>query len=99
MDAVNGGGFDPARARRHIGARRRAHNTNAVRNGKSRPMKHRRSRSVINGRAAARALERGIPIVALKCGRSEAGARLTLSHTSSLAGEAALYGAAELTAR
>ena len=44
-------------------------------------------------RAAARALERGVPIVALKCGRSAAGARATLSHTSSLAGEAELYDA------
>ena len=42
-------------------------------------------------RAALAALERGLPIVALKCGRSAAGARATLSHTSSLAGEATLY--------
>ncbi len=44
-------------------------------------------------RAAVRALERGVPIVALKCGRSAAGARVALSHTSSLAGEARLYDA------
>jgi acetyl-CoA synthetase len=37
-------------------------------------------------RVAFRALERRIPIVALKVGRSQAGARLTLSHTASLAG-------------
>ena len=37
--------------------------------------------------AAARARARRIPVVALKLGRSEAGARLTLSHTASLAGE------------
>ena len=40
---------------------------------------------------AARALERGVPIVAIKSGASETGARLTLGHTSSLAGEDALY--------
>ena len=40
---------------------------------------------------AARALDRGVPIVALKSGRSETAARLTLGHTSSLAGEDALY--------
>ena len=37
--------------------------------------------------AAARARARQVPVVALKLGRSEAGARLTLSHTASLAGE------------
>ena len=37
--------------------------------------------------AAARARARRVPVVALKLGRSEAGARLTLSHTASLAGE------------
>ena len=41
--------------------------------------------------AALRALDRGVPIVALKSGRSAAGASLTLGHTSSLAGEDALY--------
>lgn len=44
-------------------------------------------------RAAARALEKGVPLVVLKAGVSEAGARLTLSHTSSLAGSAALHDA------
>ena len=37
--------------------------------------------------AAARARGRRVPIAALKLGRSEAGARLTVSHTASLAGE------------
>ncbi len=37
-------------------------------------------------RAAERAHERGIPLVALKVGGSEAGARLTVSHTASIAG-------------
>ncbi len=37
-------------------------------------------------RAAARALERGVPIVAIKSGNSEAGARVAMSHTSALAG-------------
>ena len=36
--------------------------------------------------AARKARERRIPLVALKLGRSEEGARLTLSHTASLAG-------------
>jgi len=36
---------------------------------------------------------KGIPIVALKSGRSETGARMTLSHTATLAGESALYDA------
>ena len=40
---------------------------------------------------AARALDRGVPIVALKSGRSETAARLALGHTSSLAGEDTLY--------
>ena len=40
---------------------------------------------------AARALDRGVPIVALKSGRSETAAKLTLGHTSSLAGEDTLY--------
>lgn len=37
-------------------------------------------------RAAARARRQGVPILALKTGRSAEGARLTLSHTASLAG-------------
>jgi acetyl-CoA synthetase len=37
-------------------------------------------------RAAARALERGVPIVAIKSGSSETGARAAMSHTSALAG-------------
>ena len=41
--------------------------------------------------AALRALDKGVPIVAIKTGRSEAGAALTLSHTSSLAGSDALF--------
>jgi len=41
----------------------------------------------------ARALEAGKPVVALKAGRSEIGARLTVSHTGSLAGSDELYGA------
>jgi acetyl-CoA synthetase len=41
-------------------------------------------------RAAARALERGVPIVAIKSGDSEAGARAAMSHTSALAGTEAL---------
>ena len=36
--------------------------------------------------AAAKARARRVPVVALKLGRSESGARLTLSHTASLAG-------------
>ena len=44
-------------------------------------------------RAAARALEKGVPLVALKTGNSEMGARIALSHTSSLAGAEALYDA------
>lgn len=42
-------------------------------------------------RAAARALEKGVPIVALKSGLSDLGAELTMSHTSSLAGSRELY--------
>lgn len=44
-------------------------------------------------RACAKAFERGIPIVALKAGRSELGARLAMSHTSSLSGNDRLYDA------
>jgi acetyl-CoA synthetase len=44
-------------------------------------------------RAAVRALQRGVPLVALKAGSSELGARTTMSHTSSLAGPDALYDA------
>jgi len=43
--------------------------------------------------AAAVALEKGVPLVALKAGSSDIGARIALSHTSSLAGSAALYDA------
>ncbi|NIF24899.1 acetate--CoA ligase family protein [Pantoea sp. Tr-811] len=42
-------------------------------------------------RAAHKALEKGIPIVALKTGVSQIGAELALSHTSSLSGSDALY--------
>ena len=42
-------------------------------------------------RAAHKALEKGIPIIALKTGVSQLGAELALSHTSSLAGSDALY--------
>ncbi|AFY19945.1 acetate--CoA ligase family protein [Pseudomonas sp. UW4] len=44
-------------------------------------------------RAAHKALERGIPIIALKTGVSQIGAELALSHTSSLSGSDALYDA------
>ncbi|MCG8357633.1 MAG: acetate--CoA ligase family protein [Kiloniellales bacterium] len=44
-------------------------------------------------RAALRALERRVPLVVLKTGRSETGARLTFSHTASLAGPDTLYDA------
>jgi acyl-CoA synthetase (NDP forming) len=44
-------------------------------------------------RASLKALERGKPIVALKVGRSELGAQLAMSHTSSLAGSDKLYDA------
>ncbi|WP_028626507.1 acetate--CoA ligase family protein [Metapseudomonas resinovorans] len=42
-------------------------------------------------RAAHKALEKGVPIIALKTGVSQIGAELALSHTSSLAGSDALY--------
>jgi len=42
-------------------------------------------------RAAYKALQRGVPIVALKTGVSQIGAQLALSHTSSLVGSDALY--------
>jgi len=44
-------------------------------------------------RAAAYALDKGVPIVVLKVGRSEVASQLALTHTSSLAGEDALYDA------
>ena len=44
-------------------------------------------------RAAHKALEKGIPIIALKTGVSQIGAELALSHTSSLAGSDTLYDA------
>ena len=44
-------------------------------------------------RAAALALERGVPIVAIKSGTSEVGARAAMSHTSALTGTDALYDA------
>jgi acyl-CoA synthetase (NDP forming) len=44
-------------------------------------------------RVALRALEQGVPLVALKAGSSELGARTTMSHTSSLAGPDHLYDA------
>lgn len=44
-------------------------------------------------RAALKALQRGVPLVALKCGSSSAGARIALSHTSSLAGSDSLHDA------
>lgn len=43
--------------------------------------------------AAHKALEKGIPIIALKTGVSQIGAELALSHTSSLSGSDALYDA------
>jgi acetyl-CoA synthetase len=42
-------------------------------------------------RAAAAALEKGVPVVALKVGSSDIGARIALSHTSSLVGSDTLY--------
>ncbi len=42
-------------------------------------------------RAAAAALDKGVPLVALKVGSSEIGARIALSHTSSLVGSETLY--------
>ena len=44
-------------------------------------------------RAAIRALEKGVPLVAFKTGASEKGAQATVSHTSTLAGSDALYDA------
>lgn len=44
-------------------------------------------------RVAIQALQHGVPLVALKAGSSELGARTTMSHTSSLAGPDALYDA------
>ncbi len=44
-------------------------------------------------KAALRALDKGVPLIAIKTGRSEAGAALTMSHTSSLAGSDALFDA------
>lgn len=42
-------------------------------------------------RAALKALEKGVPVVALKTGRSSIGATLTVSHTGSLSGSNELY--------
>ena len=44
-------------------------------------------------RAAAIARKRKVPIVVLKTGRSEQGAKVAMSHTSSLAGADTLYDA------
>jgi acyl-CoA synthetase (NDP forming) len=44
-------------------------------------------------KALARARERGIPVVALKVGRTELSARLTVSHSGAIAGEDAVYDA------
>lgn len=43
--------------------------------------------------AAIRALRKGVPIVAMKIGRSALGSEMTMSHTSSLAGSDELYSA------
>lgn len=43
--------------------------------------------------AAIRALEKGVPLVVLKTGRSALGAEMTMSHTSSLAGSDGLHDA------
>jgi acetyl-CoA synthetase len=43
--------------------------------------------------AAIRALTKGVPIVAMKTGRSSRGAEITMSHTASLAGSDELYSA------
>lgn len=42
-------------------------------------------------RAAARALQKGVPIIVLKAGTSILGIQLTMSHTSSLAGSDEMY--------
>lgn len=42
-------------------------------------------------RAAARALQKGVPIIVLKAGTSTLGIQLTMSHTSSLAGSDEMY--------
>ncbi|WP_405233500.1 acetate--CoA ligase family protein [Lentisalinibacter salinarum] len=42
-------------------------------------------------RAAIRALEKGVPIIVYKAGRSARGAEITMSHTGSLAGSDELY--------
>ncbi len=44
-------------------------------------------------RAFAKARERGIPVVALKVGRTELSARLTVSHSGAIAGEDGVYDA------
>ncbi|HEU4516226.1 MAG TPA: acetate--CoA ligase family protein [Steroidobacteraceae bacterium] len=44
-------------------------------------------------RALARARARGIPVVALKVGRTELSAKLTVSHSGAIAGEDAVYDA------
>ena len=44
-------------------------------------------------RALAKAQSRGIPVVALKVGRTELSARLTVSHSGAIAGEDAVYDA------
>lgn len=44
-------------------------------------------------RAAARALDQGVPIVALKAGKSEAARRVALTHTGSLSGSEEAYAA------
>lgn len=43
--------------------------------------------------AAIKALEKGVPLVVLKTGRSQLGAEMAMSHTSSLAGADSLYDA------
>lgn len=44
-------------------------------------------------RAAAKALQNGKPLIALKAGKSELGSQLAMSHTSSLAGSDRMYDA------